>query len=256
MTDELLHEIISEEYLNVVKFLFTLVGNLKSEKSSNQFTPSNYDTVLNLISNTLSFAGSDITIYAPYVMKLIRLFHKILNACLEYLGEMEKTSCNNIASFIVSMIERNDGFFCRNQDKVKKSKKTVLNPVRLTNEQFGNGSMSNKYFQDLLNDLKTSCALFYNKGRNIGYPDFAICITARLRKNQHNYESMTSHLRIKNSKEDKKDSRIGIYVTRAKKIQKLIEAIQKTTRPVVILMNQYANSTTPDTHQLSKLLEF
>lgn len=128
------------------------------------------------------------------------------------------------------MLEKNDAFFCKNQDKQKTEKQGADNKVkgvRLTNEQLNNPNLINKYFQDLLNLLKVSVGLYYNSGRNIAFPEFSSTITFRLRKIIQSYDELLLNLKNKNANEEHKDSRIPIYSARQKKIEKIISSIQK-----------------------------
>lgn len=174
VSEKVVEEIVSENYLKVVKFIMSITQD--------------YQPILDLLSATLSFMGPEITIFTPFTIQVIRLYHRALFTYCERLAERDTTCATTIASFVALMLESNDSFFCKNQDKVNKDKKKNpkgklnLNSVKLTHEELSKPELVNKYFQELLNSLKIAMALYYNKGRNIGFPDFSITIVTRLRK--------------------------------------------------------------------------
>lgn len=270
VSEKIINEIVSNNYLNIAKYLFNFTRSLQNDRHQYNLVHESYELILNLLSETLSFMGTEITIYTAFTLKVIRLYHKVLYVCCEYLGEKDKTCTNPISSFVMCMLEKNDAFFCKNQDKSKKDKakegeeakheKEASNgnkySVVLTQRELNHPSLPNKYFQEILNALKISMALYYNSGRNIGFPDFAICTTARLRRLQAHYAELIETIKLKNATAEKKDQRNQIYQSREKKIVKLIDDIQKASKYSIDIRNQYVNSVTIDTHQVSKMIDY
>lgn len=154
-----LAEIISTSYLSKLKYLFTLTTTLRNPSVA-------YNSLLTLLKSTLSYLGPILTIYTPFLLKIVKLFHKVLSSYLEIdpCGE-------SIAMFLLGIIEKNEAYFKKGDQKAKQQK---FDPIRLTNEQFNTGVFAKKHLQELLNGVKVSCALFYNQGRNVGFHDFAI----------------------------------------------------------------------------------
>lgn len=101
-----------------------------------------------------------------------------------------------------------------------------------------------------------SLALFYNKGKNIGYPDFAVVVCNRLRLAIKNYEAQIANLKLKVDQELKKDPRVAIYRSRQQKLEKLIEAIQKASKQVIDQRNDYVKNVTADDHNYVKLMSY
>jgi hypothetical protein len=146
--------------LSTLKYLFTLSSTLKSPSTA-------YSSILQLLKETLSFVGPILTIYTPFLLKIIKLFHKILSSYLD-----AEPCGDSITMFLLGIIEKNEAYFKKGDQKAKKQPK--FDPVKLTNEQFNTGIFARKHLQELLNAVKVSCALFYNQGKNVGFYDFAI----------------------------------------------------------------------------------
>jgi hypothetical protein len=202
--------------------------------------------------------GAEITIYMPFVIKTIGITHQTIQNYTEYLDVNAQTTSFNVTSYIVSILEKNDPFFFKNVVVTKKKDKqsVSIDTIRTTNETHNSGVLSNKYFQDALNALKVSLALYYNKGKNIGYPDFAVCVCMRLRKVIQSYNDQVTNLKIKITQEAKKDSRMVIYKSRIQRIEKFIESIQKASKQVTDQRNDYVRNVTTDEHNYAKLMTY
>ena len=253
-----LNEIISISFINILKYVLKFINKIEKIYEGNNFAHDNYLLLLELLTDVINFMGSDITIFTPFTLQIIKLYHRILHSCLENLSLKGKTCSLSLSSFIMLMLEKNDGFFCKNQDKTNKKQQEFdfkVQGVRLTNEQLNNPDLINKYFQDLLNLLKISIALYYNSGRNIAFPEFSSTITFRLRKLIKSYDELIANLKAKNSNEEHKDSRIPVYISRQRKIEKLLDSIQKWAKATLNVRNQYAKAVNVDTHQLLKMID-
>ena len=254
-----LDEIISSSFIQIIKHVLKYINKIESIYEGNNFAHDNYQLLLELLTDVINFMGADITIFTPFVFQIVKLYHKILHSWQVNLSLRGKTSSMSLSSFIILMLEKNDAFFCKNQDKQKTEKQGADNKVkgvRLTNEQLNNPNLINKYFQDLLNLLKVSVGLYYNSGRNIAFPEFSSTITFRLRKIIQSYDELLLNLKNKNANEEHKDSRIPIYSARQKKIEKIISSIQKWAKATLQVRNQYAKTVNVETHQLLKMIDY
>lgn len=126
-SEKVAEEIIDESYLSILKYIFTFINGLESEGRVEQPIRENYETLLSLISETLSFLGSQITIYMPFVLSLVKLYHKILYVYCEYLSTQDASTNCTIISFLLRIMENNDPFFWSKQIKGGKGKLINMN---------------------------------------------------------------------------------------------------------------------------------
>lgn len=110
-SEKVAEEVINENYFNILKYIFTFINGLESEGRVEQPIRENYETLLTLISETLAFMGSQITIYMPFVLSLVKLYHKILYVYCEYLSAQDASTNCTISPFLLRMLENNYSFF-------------------------------------------------------------------------------------------------------------------------------------------------
>lgn len=256
LTDTILKEIVDKEYLRKLDFMQQLIFKIDSQQKE-QGVNKAYEIVLDLISRTLTFMGHKITIYMPFVMSLINMYNAIVSKYQASLAEYKKSSTMSIAAFIMKVLHQNSPYFTK---KPKTQKLTVdlddSDLVELSTDDLENTKTVGKYFNALLYSLKASLALYYNRGKNVAFPEFTLPIQVKLNELAKNCATSEENINIKNSKMEVKDSRNKIYASRKMKILKLLDMVIETANATHTVRNTYAASVNVDSHQIDKMIEF
>jgi len=78
VSEKVADEIISENYIGILQYLSTFINAYEIEGKVENPIRDSYESVLLLISETLAFIGTEITIFMPYLLRLVKLYNKTL----------------------------------------------------------------------------------------------------------------------------------------------------------------------------------
>jgi hypothetical protein len=256
LTDETLKEIIDKAFLRTLNYMQELVHNIDSSHKQ-QGVNQAYEIVMELIAKSLSFVGHEITVYMPFVMTAVNMYNKILHRYQLSLSDVKATSSLSISSYIMQVLEKNDAYFTK-KPKNGKINVDIYDPdvVELDEATLGNTKVVGDYFTSLMTELKHSLALYYNRGKNIAFPEFTLSIQTRLKELATTYATFEETIKLKNEKMVVKDTRNKIYASRKYKLYKLMDMITETANATYTVRNGYASSVNIDSHQLDRMIAY
>ena len=256
LSEKIIEVIISQSFIQSCQYMSELIYLARSEPKNN--INKAYEIILDLLSRVLHFVGYEITIYMPFMITAVKLYNSILHKYQESLSMINGTSTLSIWTYIMLVLEKNDAYFTK-KPKEAESKvnfDNILNLTEVDEDTLEHTKTVGKWLNSLLSSLKVSLALYYNKGKNVAFPEFSLPICARLRSLSKSYKVLEDNIILKNTKMEEKDSRYKIYASRRLKINKLLDAIGITINASFTVRNDYAKSVNADTHQINKMVEY